>query len=146
MKLWQQTLLVEGDWPLGWVFQTEKVFHFFLSFLHTHLSFLSESVLLPQCQAALDNLSQLIRSQSCLQKPVSCCWLPIKWHNLGSYKGDQAFSLLFVNVHSTPKSWYLHGSPSEMLMQIINSSLQTPFELLTEHHTVSRNETKSFLF
>lgn len=30
----------------------------------------SQSVLL-QCQAALDNLSQLIRCQSCLQKPVS---------------------------------------------------------------------------
>lgn len=46
-----------------------KVFLF--SFLCIHLSFLPESVLLPQCQAALDNLSQLIRSQSYFQKPAS---------------------------------------------------------------------------
>lgn len=44
---------------------------FLLSFLCIHLSFLPESVILPQCQAALDNLSQLIRSQSCFHKPVS---------------------------------------------------------------------------
>lgn len=44
---------------------------FLLSFLCIHQIFLPESVLLPQCQAALDNLSQLIRSQSCFQKHVS---------------------------------------------------------------------------
>lgn len=44
---------------------------FLLSFLCICLFFLPESVLLPQCQAALDNLSQLIRSQSSFQKPVS---------------------------------------------------------------------------